>query len=91
MATERVVAPAERMPRNVMARTLTIRDLPAALHARLVAAARRHRRSLNGEALRCLEAGLSGADAALEELRTEHRLAEIRALRDQLNGSGRWP
>ena len=74
-----------------MARTLTIRDLPEALHARLVAAARRHRRSLNSEALLCLEAGLSEADAALAELRTEHRLAEIRALRDQLNGSGRWP
>ena len=74
-----------------MARTLTIRDLPEALHARLVAAARRHRRSLNGEALLCLEAGLSEADGALEELRTEHRLAEIRALRDQLNGTGRWP
>lgn len=73
-----------------MARTLTIRALPEALHARLVAAARRHRRSLNGEVLVCLEAGLAEASPALEALRAEQRLAEIRALRDRLSPSGGW-
>lgn len=61
-----------------MAKTLTLKNLPDALHARLAAAAKRHRRSLNNEAIVCLEAGL-GADP----LPVEQRLAEIRALRER--------
>ena len=34
-----------------MAKTLTLKNLPEALHARLSAAARHHRRSLNNEAI----------------------------------------
>jgi plasmid stability protein len=41
-----------------MAKTLTLKNLPDALHDRLSAAAKRHRRSLNNEAIVCLEAGL---------------------------------
>jgi plasmid stability protein len=41
-----------------MAKTLTLKNLPDALHARLSAAAKRHRGSLNNEAIVCLEAGL---------------------------------
>lgn len=62
-----------------MARTLTLKNLPDALHARLVASARRHRRSLNNEAIVRLEAGLGDEPPGVEQ-----RLAEIRALRDRL-------
>ena len=40
-----------------VAKTLTLKNLPDELHSRLSAAARRHRRSLNNEAIVCLEAG----------------------------------
>jgi len=62
-----------------MAKTLTLKNLPDGLHARLVAAARRHRRSLNGEAIVCLEAGLAQTPAAVID-----RLAAIRELRQSL-------
>jgi plasmid stability protein len=44
-----------------MAKSLTLKNLPEALHERLAAAAKRHRRSLNNEAILCLEAGLRAA------------------------------
>lgn len=62
-----------------MAKTLTLKNLPDALHARLSAAAKRHRRSLNNEAIVCLEAGLGAETPSVEE-----ELARIRALRDGL-------
>ena len=68
---------AEALPR--MAKTLTLKNLPDALHARLAAAARRHRRSLNNEANVCLEAGLGATPGSVEQ-----QLAEIRALRQSL-------
>ena len=61
-----------------MAKSLTLKNLPQALHERLAAAAKRHRRSLNNEAILCLETGLRAAPP------TEDRLAEIRALRQAL-------
>ena len=63
-----------------MAKTITLKNLPDALHARLAAAAKRHRRSLNNEAIICLEAGL-GTDP----LAVEQQLAEIQALRTSLS------
>ena len=62
-----------------MAKTITLKNLPDALHARLAAAAKRHRRSLNNEAIVCLEAGLGNGVMVAEQ-----QLAEIRALRDTL-------
>ena len=62
-----------------MAKTITLKNLPDALHARLAAAARRHRRSLNNEAIVCLEAGLGATPGSVEQ-----QLAEIRALRHRL-------
>ena len=62
-----------------MAKTITLKNLPDALHARLAAAAKRHRRSLNNEAIVCLEAGLGNGVMAAEQ-----QVAEIRALRDSL-------
>jgi len=61
------------------AKTLTLKNLPEELHARLSAAAKRHRRSLNQEAIVCLESGL-GADVPS----VEEELARIRALRESL-------
>jgi len=61
-----------------MAKSLTLKNLPEALHDRLAAAAKRHRRSLNNEAILCLEAGLRAAPPS------EDRLVEIRALRQRL-------
>ncbi|MCP9917010.1 FitA-like ribbon-helix-helix domain-containing protein [Cyanobium sp. ATX-6F1] len=62
-----------------MAKTITLKNLPDLLHARLAAAAKRHRRSLNNEAIVCLEAGLGHGPLAVEQ-----QLAEIRALRNSL-------
>ena len=45
-----------------MAKSITLKNLPDALHARLAAAARRHRRSLNNEAIVCLEKGLGNTN-----------------------------
>ena len=55
---------------------LTIKNLPADLHARLKESAARHRRSLNAEAIVCLERGLGGEALSPAELR--ERLAMVR-------------
>lgn len=52
-----------------------LKKLPDDLHTRLAAAAKRHRRSLNSDAVVCLEAGLG------DRLSVEDQLAQIRALR----------
>ena len=62
-----------------MGKTLTLKNLPEELHARLSAAAKRHRCSLNQEAIVCLESGLRAEIPSLEE-----ELTRIRALRDSL-------
>lgn len=58
---------------SAMARSLTLKNLPDALYERLQALAQQHRRSLNSEAIVCLESvlqppTLSGA-VRLEQLR----------------------
>jgi len=62
-----------------MVKSITLKNLPDALHARLAAAAKQHRRSLNNQAIVCLEAGLGH-----ELLAVDQQLAEIRALRNSL-------
>ena len=62
-----------------MAKSLTLKNLPDALHARLAAAAKQHRRSLNNEAIVCLEAGLGGPSQSVED-----ELTQIRALRESI-------
>jgi len=62
-----------------MAKSITLKNLPDALHARLAAAARRHRRSLNNEAIVCLETGPGTANPSVEG-----QLARIKALRESL-------
>jgi plasmid stability protein len=62
-----------------MAKTLTLKNLPDALHDRLASAAKRHRLSPNKEAIVCLEAALGAATPTAEE-----KLTRRRALRDSL-------
>lgn len=77
-ATELVANWLHSLRLAAMAKSLTLKNLPEALHDRLAAAAKRHRRSLNNEAILCLEAGLRAAPPS------EDRLEEIRALRQGL-------
>jgi plasmid stability protein len=80
---------AGRMP------TLTLKKVPARLHARLKRQAAEHRRSLNQEAIECLDKTLPP-----EPLDPEKFLAEIRAFRErnqkiyvtqkELNRAKRW-
>lgn len=47
--------------------TLTIKDVPDELHERLKERAKRHRRSMNSEAIRILEQALSPSRLSAEE------------------------
>ncbi|MEI6255561.1 MAG: Arc family DNA-binding protein [Planctomycetota bacterium] len=62
-----------------MPTTLTLKNLPDEIYHRLKASAEAHRRSLNSEAIVCLEAILLPSRVAVGE-----RLARARALRDTL-------
>lgn len=59
-----------------MPTTLTLKNIPDDVYERLKAAAEQHRRSLNSEAIVCLETVLAPARLASAE-----RLARARALR----------
>ena len=62
-----------------MPTTLTLKNIPDAVYAQLKAAAALHRRSLNSEAIVCLETALTPGKLAPAE-----RLARARALRSGL-------
>ena len=62
-----------------MATTLTLKNIPDAVYQRLKQSAEAHRRSLNSEAIVCLEAVLTPAMVTPDE-----RLARARELRDGL-------
>ena len=62
-----------------MPTTLTLKNIPDEVYERLKAAAQRHRRSLNSEAIVCLESVLIPGHVAVSE-----RLARARALRAAL-------
>ena len=62
-----------------MPTTLTLKNIPDDVYARLRLSAEAHRRSMNSEVLVCLEAVLLPAKVAPTE-----RLARARALRDAL-------
>jgi len=59
--------------------TLTIKNVPVKLHKLLKESAVRHRRSLNSEAIACLESVL-----AAERVDPKKFLAEVRAFRERL-------
>lgn len=62
-----------------MPTTLTLKNIPDEVYERLKAAAAAHRRSLNSEAIVCLESVLLPAKVSPAE-----RLARVRALRGML-------
>ena len=62
-----------------MPTTLTLKNIPDAVYERLKAAAGMHRRSMNSEAIVCLEAVLMPT-----KLTSTERLARARELRDAL-------
>lgn len=62
-----------------MATTLTLKNVPEEVYRRLKAAAEAHRRSLNSEAIVCLEAVLIPGRVAVAD-----RLAAARAMRARL-------
>lgn len=62
-----------------MPTTLTLKNIPDDIYERLKAAAETHRRSLNSEAIVCLEAVLAPTRPA-----TAERLARARQLRAEL-------
>lgn len=64
---------------NAMPTTLTLKNIPDAVYERLKAAAATHRRSMNSEAIVCLEAVLMPTKLAPSE-----RLARARKLRAAL-------
>lgn len=65
--------------------TITLKNVPDELHRRLKDRAERHHRSLNREAIRCLEEAV--ADEWIEE---EALLARIRANRARMVERGVW-
>lgn len=64
-----------------MSTTLTLKNIPDAVYERLKLAAEQHRRSLNSEAIVCLEAAL-----LRERPSTGERLARARHLRAEWSG-----
>ena len=63
-----------------MPTTLTLKNIPDEVYERLKAAAAAHHRSLNGEAIVCLETALLPQKVSVEE-----RLERVRRLRSTLN------
>lgn len=59
--------------------TITLKNIPDDLHHRLKEAARAHHRSLNGEAIACLERVLLPG-----RMSPDAQLARVRRLRDEL-------
>lgn len=62
-----------------MPTTLTLKNIPDEVYERLKSSAEAHRRSLNSEAIVCLESVLLPGRVNAEE-----RLARVRALRERL-------
>jgi len=57
--------------------TITVKDIPDALHAALKSRAKTHGRSLNKEILRCLDASISAPVVEIESI-----LASVDRVRD---------
>lgn len=67
-----------------MPTTLTLKNIPDDLYERLKAAAKAHRRSLNNEAIVCLESAL----APVRRISAEERIERVRAVRANLRSGG---
>ena len=64
---------------NAMPTTITLKNIPDEVYVRLKASAESHRRSLNSEAIVCLEAVLLPGRATAEEV-----IARARSIRESL-------
>lgn len=73
------------MEERIMPTTVTLKNIPDEVYKRLRASAKLHRRSLNGEAIVCLESVLIPG-----KIRPSERLARARELRAGL-GPRRFP
>ena len=60
--------------------TITLKNIPDEVYARLKAAAKAHHRSMNGEVLNCLELTYAPQPVAVAE-----RLSRLRAIRPELD------
>lgn len=69
--------------------TLTLKNVPDDLHRRLKARAERNHRSLNREAIRCLEASVSPAAPAATP-HVDEPAERARVFREQLAADGFW-
>lgn len=65
--------------------TLTLKNVPDDLHRRLKARAERNHRSLNREAIRCLEAAVEPTSAVADD-----PWARAEAFREKLAAEGVW-
>lgn len=63
--------------------TLTLKNFPVKLYLELQARARRNRRSLNQEAIRCLEQSVAATPSPAVVAK---RLTELRAARSRIKG-----
>ena len=70
--------------------TITLKNVPDELHRRLKERAERHRRSLNREAIRCLEEAVRDDPAPPAVLDSNAFLAEVRRHREALVERGVW-
>jgi plasmid stability protein len=68
-----------KSPKPAMPTTLTLKNIPDEVYERLRTSAEAHRRSLNSEAIVCLESVLLPGRVPVDE-----RLARLRALRSKL-------
>ena len=66
-------------PGNTMPTTLTLKNIPDEVYVRLKASAESHRRSMNSEAIVCLESVLLPGRATAEDV-----IARARAIRESL-------
>jgi antitoxin FitA len=66
--------------------TITLKNVPAKLHARLKAQAKEHKRSLNQEAIVCIELAIRS-----ESPNPEQFLVEARELRNRIAARGAPP
>lgn len=67
--------------------TLTLKNVPDDLHRRLKARAERNHRSLNREAIRCLEASVA---PEMSVAHVDEPAERARAFREQLAAEGVW-
>ena len=70
--------------------TLTLKNVPETLYRRLKERAERNHRSLNREAIRCLEEAAGEASAAAAQIDPQAFMEEVRRSREAMAERGVW-